>query len=326
MTKRLPPLNPLRSFEAVARHGSLTRAATELNVTHGAISHQIKVLEASLGVELFKRAGHRLRLSPHGADLLPVISQAFENIAAATARMTRPAKSGTLSVACKAALMSFWLLPRLGRFTARFPEIRLTLRASNDAEPFRSPDVDVSILYGNGSWTDCWVKRWSHLELFPIMSPTLMNRRPVRTIRDLGHHTILHADDGLEWHTWLAAVDALDLQHGPQHHLSDARLSIETAMHGHGVALGDQITAASLLANGRLVAPLALAVPAADSLYVACRNELRSAPIVNLFIEWLFAQLEGDSSAAPITATRRPRRESRVNQPKRHKGKQKRKA
>ncbi len=306
MAKRLPPLNPLRAFEAAARHGSLTRAAGELNVTHGAISHQIKALETSLDVRLFERSGQRLKLTAHGAEFLPTVSSAFDSIAAAAARMTRPTSAGSLSIACVPALLSFWLVPRLGSFIARFPEIRLTLDASNDTSTLRSPDVDVSILYGDGSWSDCWLKRWSHLDLFPVMSPTLMNTRPVRTVRDLGNHVLLHADDGREWQTWLAAADALDLSRGPQHHLSDARLGIEAAMHGHGIALGDTMTAAGLLARGQLVAPFNLAVPAADAFYIACRTDLRAAPIVSVFIDWMFAQLEEDDARAePQTSARR---------------------
>jgi DNA-binding MarR family transcriptional regulator len=105
MTQRLPPLNPLRAFEATARNRSLTKAAKELCVTHGAISHQIKALEASLKVKLFNRAGQRLTLTEHGADLLPSVTSAFAEIAAATARMTRPAKSGSLSITCVSALL-----------------------------------------------------------------------------------------------------------------------------------------------------------------------------------------------------------------------------
>jgi LysR family glycine cleavage system transcriptional activator len=307
MAKRLPPLNPLRAFEATARHGSLTKAANELFVTHGAISHQIKALEASLDVKLFERAGQRLKLTAHGAELLPAVSSAFDGIAAATARMTRPTSSGALTVNCVPALLSFWLIPHLGSFTAQFPDIRLTLDASNDPASIHDPDVDVCILYGDGNWSDCWLKLWTQLDLFPVVSPTLINNRPIRTIRDLGDHTILHADDGREWHTWLAAADARDLLRGQnQHHMCDARLALEAAVHGHGVALGDTVTAAGLLAKGQLVAPFNLAVPAADDFYVACRNGLKSAPIVNVFIDWLFDRIaEHDARAEPQTAARR---------------------
>jgi LysR family transcriptional regulator, glycine cleavage system transcriptional activator len=290
MARRLPPLNPLRAFEATARHGSLTRAAAELNVTHGAVSHQIKALEASLKVKLFERAGQRLKLTPYGAELLPAVSSAFEGIAAATARMSRPTTSGPLSINCVPALLSFWLVPRLAGFTAQYPDISLTLNATNDASQIRSPDVDLAILYGDGSWTDCWLKLWTHLDLFPVVSPTLINNSPIRTIRDLSDHVFLHADDGREWHTWLAAADALDVERRRQHYLNDARLGIEAAVHGHGVALGDTMTVSNLLARGQLVTPFKLSVPAVDSFYVGCRNDLKKMPIVRVFVDWLFAE------------------------------------
>ncbi|MES0065138.1 transcriptional regulator GcvA [Mesorhizobium sp. M0074] len=292
MAKRLPPLNPLRAFEATARHASLSKAAAELNVTHGAISHQIKALEQSLGVKLFERAGQRVKLTPHGAELLPAVSTAFDGIAAATQRMTRPASTGVLSVSCVPALLLLWMIPRLGSFTSQYPDIRLTLIPSNDAKDVRAPHIDVCVHYGDGSWTDCWMRKWSGLELFPVVSPTLINNRPIRTVRDLADHVFLHGDDGRGWHTWLAAADALDLERGRRHHLGDARMATEAAVHGHGVALGDTVTASGLLARGLLVAPFSLSVPAVDDFYVVCRNEMRSAPIVQLFIDWLFAEKE----------------------------------
>ncbi|MER9753276.1 transcriptional regulator GcvA [Mesorhizobium sp. M0166] len=312
MAKRLPPLNPLRAFEATARHASLTKAAAELNVTHGAISHQIKALEQSLGVKLFERAGQRVKPTPHGAELLPAVSTAFDGIAAATQRMTRPASTGALSISCVPALLLLWMIPRLGSFTSQYPDIRLTLIPSNDAKDVRAPHIDVCVHYGDGSWTDCWMRKWSGLELFPVVSPTLINNRPIRTVRDLADHVFLHGDDGREWHTWLAAADALDLERGRRHHLGDARMATEAAVHGHGVALGDTVTASGLLARGLLVAPFSLSVPAVDDFYVVCRNEMRSAPIVQLFIGWLFAEKEqadrrADAPVAGRIGTRRKR-------------------
>jgi LysR family glycine cleavage system transcriptional activator len=298
MARRLPPLNPLRAFEATARHGSLTKAAGELHVTHGAISHQIRALESSLKVRLFERAGQRLRLTPQGAELLPAVSSAFEAIAAAAARMSRPTSSGSLSITCVPALLSFWMLPRLIGFTSQFPDISLTLTAANDPRDIRSADVDLCLLYGDGGWSDCWLKLWTRLELFPVASPTLVNNRPIRSIRDLSDHVIQHADDGREWHTWLAAADALDLPRPRQHNLNDPRLAIEAAMHGHGVALGDTMTASALLARGQLMTPFHLSVPAVDAFYLACRNDLRNMPIVRVFVDWLFAQLDEETGGA----------------------------
>ena len=313
MSTRLPPLNPLRAFEAAARHGSVSSAAKELNVTHGAVSHQIRTLEAALKVTLLERGARRVKLTPHGAALLPTVSNAFEEIAAATARMTRPSTDGDLVISCVPALLSLWLLPRLNRFTEQFPGVRLRMIGSNDPEAVFDPDIDVCIRYGQASWSDCWVGLWTELELFPVASPTLLNTRPLRSIRDLGHHVILHADDGREWQTWLTAANALELSRGPHHFMGDARLAIEAALHGNGVVLGDTMTARTLMAKGSLVAPFDLSVPAIDSFYVVCRNEVKAAPIVAAFIDWLFAARDeadvgGDLPAAARRSSRRRRK------------------
>ncbi|MDX3924183.1 MAG: LysR substrate-binding domain-containing protein [Shinella sp.] len=304
MTSRLPPLNPLRAFEATARRGSVSAAARELNVTHGAISHQIRALEESLDAVLFERGGKRLKLTSEGALLLPAVTEAFGGIAAATALMKRPATSGELTITCVPALLSFWIIPRLSRFTDQYPGIRLTLIASNDPGRLYSPDVDVCILYGDGNWPDSWARLWSHLRLFPIASPSLVNSRPLRSVRDLSDHVLFHGDDGREWNTWLAAADAADLSRSRQHFMSDARLSTEAALHGQGIALGDTITAASLIAKGELIVPFDLTVPANDAFYVACRNAVRAAPIVKVFIDWLFATLQEDVLPEPQTSAR----------------------
>ncbi len=231
---------------------------------------------------------------------------------ATTQRMTRPASAGALSVSCVPALLLLWMTPRLGSFTAQYPDIQLTLIPSNDPKDIRAADIDVCVHYGDGSWSDCWIRKWSGLELFPVASPTLINNRPIRSVRDLADHVFLHGDDGREWHTWLAAADALDLERGRRHHLGDARMATEAAVHGHGVALGDSVTARALLARGMLVAPFSLSVPAVDDFYVVCRNEMRSAPIVQLFIDWLFAEKERDEGRADApVAGRVPSRRKR---------------
>ncbi|WLR95212.1 LysR substrate-binding domain-containing protein [Shinella zoogloeoides] len=292
MASRLPPLNPLRAFEATVRRGSVSAAARELNVTHGAVSHQIRALEEALDTPLFERGGKRLKLTPQGALLLPAVTNAFGEIAAATALMKQPETRGEITVTCVPALLSLWLIPRLDTFTDHYPGVRVTLIASNDPEHLRSLDTDVCILYGDGSWPDCWTRLWSHLRLFPVASPSLLNSRPLRSVRDLADHTLFHGDDGREWNTWLSAADAVEMGRGRQHFMSDARLSTEAALHGQGIALGDTITASNLIARGDLVVPFDLSVPANHAFHVACRHTARQTPIVKVFIDWLFAALE----------------------------------
>ncbi len=312
MSTRLPPLNPLRAFEAAARHGSVTSAARELNVTHGAISHQIRSLEAALEVTLLERGARRVKLTPHGAALLPTLSTAFEDIATATARMTRPSTGGDLVISCVPALLSLWLIPRLDRFTEQFPGVRLRLTGGNDPEAVFDPDIDVCIRYGQGNWGDCWLRHWSDIELFPVASPTLLNSRPLRSVKDLTHHVLLHADEGREWQTWLTAARALELSKGRHHFMSDARLAVEAALHGNGVVIGDSRTASTLMAKGSLVAPFDLSVPAVDSFYVVCRNEVKAAPIASVFIDWLFAARDEEDARTEVqTAARRSLRRGR---------------
>jgi LysR family glycine cleavage system transcriptional activator len=294
VSKRLPPLNPLRAFEATARYLSMSRAATELNVTHGAISHQIRALEKALKTELFHRERGRLRLSPQGSALLPTVSGAFDSIAEAIALLTRPEAEGDIVVSCVQAVMSFWLIPRLGAFAERYPGIRLKLIASNDDRDVYSPDVDLSIRYGSGSWAERHVQLWTRIALFPVCSPTLFGKRPLRNVSDLSGHTLLHADDGREWQDWLIAARAAPAACGPRMLLSDAHLALEAATHGLGIALGDAVTASQLLADRRLIAPFDLAVAAPHAFYFVCRNELRNAPIVRAFTDWLFEEIASD--------------------------------
>jgi len=301
---RLPPLNSLRAFEAAARRGSATAAAHELGVTHSAVSHQIRALEAALGVPVFERGGRRLTLTPQGALLLPAVSRAFSEIAATAAQMQRPEAKGRLGVACVAGLLSFWILPRLGGFTEQHPGVTLDFTMGNDPSRIADPDVDVAILYARAEIPGEWCRLWSRLRLFPVVAPGLLVSRPLRTVRDLSDHVLVHGDNGDEWTTWLTAADALALPRGRQHFFSDARLSTEAALHGQGVALGDTITAATLIARGDLTVPFDLSVPATDSFWVACRREMRSAPMVAAFIDWLFSTLDTNALPEPEVSAR----------------------
>jgi LysR family glycine cleavage system transcriptional activator len=290
VARRLPPLNPLRAFEAAARHLSMSRAAKELSVTHGAISHQVRSLEQSLKVQLFAREGGRLTLSPQGSALLPAITGAFGSIGEAVALLTAPSTEGTLVISCLPSIMTFWLVPRLGRFADRHPGVRLKLISSNDKRLVLSPDVDVWVTYGLASWPDRDTELWLQASLFPVCSPALINSKALRSVEDLRNHTLLHADDGREWGNWLNAARAPELACGARHVMSDAHLATLAAIHGHGVALCDTLTGTDLLAEGRLIIPLDLTIPAPEAFYIVYRRELKRIPIVRAFIEWLLTE------------------------------------
>lgn len=290
-SSRLPPLNPLRAFEAAARHLSVTRAAEELHVTHSAVSHQIRALKGSLKVKLFKRAAGRLVLTAQGASLLPAVSGAFERIASATAGLSRPA-GGQITVSCVAGLLSFWLLPAISSFCRTYPEVSFRLIPTNDFPSLRDAQTDINIRYGDGDWPEYHVDMLSPVKLFPVCHPSLMSTRALKTPRDIFRHTLLHADNGREWMTWLSANRLHRPPHTNQHFLTDARLALEAAAYGNGIALGDTVTTRRSIASGLMIAPFDLEVLAPYAFYVVRRRDTIGLPLADKFVDWLFRQIE----------------------------------
>jgi LysR family glycine cleavage system transcriptional activator len=145
MSRRLPPLNALRAFEAAARHLSFTRAAEELNVTQAAISHQVKALEERLGVRLFRRLNRALLLSEVGQAYLPPVRDALDTIAAATERLVAHDVSGTLNISVSPSVAAMWLVPRLAGFRKAHPEIDVRISADDRLTDFARDDVDLVI-------------------------------------------------------------------------------------------------------------------------------------------------------------------------------------
>src|SRR4051812_3380566 len=148
MPRRLPPLNALKSFEAAARHESFTRAAEELCVTQGAVSHQVKALEDELGLKLFTRERQRLVITEAGRDYLVVIRDALDRIAFGTERLLQRQSAGVLTVSTSPDFAAKWLVSRLGHFVEAHPEIDLRVSATMHHIDFAREDVDVAVRHG----------------------------------------------------------------------------------------------------------------------------------------------------------------------------------
>jgi LysR family glycine cleavage system transcriptional activator len=295
MRRRLPPLNPLRAFEASARHLQVARAADELNVTPSAVSHQLRTLEEALGVVLFDRTKKRLKLTPQGAALLPAINTAFQTIADAAAKIGDASMAGDLVISCPIALTSRWLVRHIGEFLKQHPEVNLKIIPSNDDREIYSPTVDLSIRYGNGRWQGRRVTALYTVALFPMCSPMLMNGpHPIRAVRDLEHHLLLCEDTGSEWARWLLNASG-SLAEFRTIGLGNAHIALEGAVCGQGVALGDRVLAHDDLTEGRLVRLFETTIPAEHAYHVVCRHELAETPLVGGFIQWLEDKIrEGD--------------------------------
>src|SRR6202011_5445358 len=169
MSARLPSLNGLRAFEAAARHLSFTQAASELNVTQTAISHQIRRLEEELGIRLFIRKNRALALKAR--DYLPGVRAAFNDLRLATDRLLRKDDGHVLTVSTLASLAAKWLLPRLTAFQEAHPGIDVRITTSTGLVDFKSGDVDTAIRYGRGQWPGLRADWLMADELFPVGSP-----------------------------------------------------------------------------------------------------------------------------------------------------------
>src|SRR5207247_6551572 len=192
MTARLPALNGLRPFEAAARHLSFTQAASELNVTQTAISHQIKRLEEELGVRLFIRQNRSLALTQQAQEYLPGIRAAFNDLRLATDRLLRKDDDHVLTVSTLASLAAKWLLPRLTAFQEAHPGIDVRITTSTSLVDFKGGGVDAAIRYGRGHWPALRAAWLMADELLPVSRPALLaGKKPLRRLRDLEDHVLL---------------------------------------------------------------------------------------------------------------------------------------
>src|SRR5258708_1590228 len=217
MAQTLPPLPALRAFVAAAHHLSFKQAASELHVTPGAISQQIKGLEQALGVTLFTRFNRRLQLTAAGAAYLPPIRAAFEEIAGATSRLKAPQK--LLHVSAPPSFAAHWLLPRLAGFRALHPAVDLAIEATMGLANFRDDGIDVAIRYGRGRYAGLRADRLFAVRLVPVCSPRLVRRRRAAAKRAvLRDAPLLHDRARRNWRLWLASHGPGDVaaQRGPR--------------------------------------------------------------------------------------------------------------
>lgn len=308
MRLAMPPLTALRAFEAAARHLSYTRAAEELSVTTAAISHQVKGLEAYLGVTLVVRDGRGIALTEAGRACLPALSEGFARLSEAVDTVRSRSGAGPLTVRATPSFASRWLVPRLDRFTARHPEIDVHISASRRPVDFVHEDVDLSIAYSDGERKNVQIDLLLNTEVFPVCAPELLEGdHPLRTPEDLRHHVLLQHDAPYRdeaspgWETWLRAAGVFDTVpiRGP--HFDRAALVIDEAIAGHGVCLARSALVADDLRSGKLVRPFDLGFADRFAYYLFMPAYKAEMPKVAAFRDWLLAEAEAyrDAAAAP---------------------------
>jgi LysR family transcriptional regulator, glycine cleavage system transcriptional activator len=293
MTARLPSLNGLRAFEAAARHLSFTLAASELNVTQTAISHQIRRLEEELGIRLFVRQNRALALTPEARDYLPGVRAAFNDLRLATDRLLRKDDDKVLTVSTLASLAAKWLLPRLTDFQEHHPGIDVRITTSTSLVDFQRDNVDAAIRYGRGQWPGLRADWLMADELFPVCSPSLLHGgKPLRSPEDLKSHMLLHTSNANsdDWRLWLTAAGLpADIARQPGITFDMIFMTIQAAIDGIGVAMGRTSYVQDDIAKGRLVVPFKIALPADAGFYLVAPEGRREAPKLAAFRDWMIA-------------------------------------
>ncbi len=278
----LPSLNALRAFEAMARTGRATLAAEELGVTHSAVSRQVKALEARLGVRLFQGPKHRLALTAAGQSLLPSLTGAFDQIAAAVRQLRSDGED--LHLAVNASISVKWLIPRLGTFSDRHPEIRLHLdELASQATSHRGAQAVVRIAPAS-RLSDPLVTAFIQNHIGPVMTPALAKRfaaDPLAAPRLAAHS---HPQG---WAIW-AAMAGFELKPSPEQPFAHVHFALDAALAGLGVAIMSWPLVAEDVAEGRLVAPYGFRrAESAFALMTAPAGESRS---LSFFRNWLVEQ------------------------------------
>lgn len=293
MTLSLPPLNPLKAFEAAARLNSLTLAAQELNVSQVAVSRQVKVLEDYLGVTLFNRMHRGIELTTEGRQLFEGITDAFQRIGNATRRVSRRGRHDILAIQSYTTFSQRWLIPRIGNFYDAYPKVEVRLSSSTAPVDFDVQNLDAAIRSGNGDWPELYSQRIVGIELTPICSPSLRDAAKLKVPEDLARVRLLHStarsDD---WSVWLRA-HAKTVDHTSGIRFENSALAYEAAMLDVGVAIAVKAFVQRSLDLGTLVAPFG-STSVEEGYYLTWPKGGPPSNTLRKFQSWLTSQVESD--------------------------------
>ncbi|MFT6372840.1 MAG: LysR family glycine cleavage system transcriptional activator [Gammaproteobacteria bacterium] len=291
---KLPPLNSLRAFEISGRRLSFSKAAAELNVTPGAISQQIRVLEEFLDVKLFKRRNRTIVLTDAGQLCLPLITDGFTSLSEAVKSVRQFNCDGPLTISSAPTFVSKWLIPRLCKFHDLHPDIDVRIDASTRLADFIYDDIDVGIRFGTGEFPGLESIYLFSFDLIPVCSPKLINQgKGLRQLSDIRHQTLLHSDlvefdpSWPDWTMWLATANVTGVDPTRGIFFSQNDMMLEAALGGQGIALVSSVAAANDIEAGRLVQPFETRLPVRLSYHFVTSKQKSTNKKVVAFRQWL---------------------------------------
>mgnify|MGYP003967384605 FL=1 len=291
MSRKLPPLNALRTFEAAARLSSFTSAAEELCVTHGAVSQQIKTLEDYFGQPLFDRVQGKVVLNSAGIDLLPAISSSLDRIETASSKISLGSESEILTVNLTTTFASHWLITRLRDFQQRHSDIVVHLAPSPTFPDSLGRGVDVAIRWGATNVANVKVEKLIDVDTFVACAPSLINgEKPLRRPQDLLDHSLIHDDDGQAWQILLQELGVEGPKVAKGLFYADSGLALQEAVEGNGLIVAGSLLAAQDLEAGRLVIPFDCFIPHRKDYHLYYPAHSASQRKVALFSAWIHEQ------------------------------------
>ncbi|GGD35913.1 LysR substrate-binding domain-containing protein [Aureimonas glaciei] len=289
---RIPSTQALRSLESFARHGSVWRAAEELNLTRSAVSHQLRLLERDLGFDLLRRLGKGVALTPQGRRYAGDVRKALTLIGDAAIQYGDRGIRGALNVSCTPGLASLWLCTHLGEFLALYPDVALKIATPRRLDDVTHPDMDLFIAFGDGVWPGHSVELLAQVEFTPLCSPGLLNRiGGIAVPEDIFRATLLHLGDHGDWTQWFAAAGYPSPESETGVVFSDMNLVLAAAAAGQGIAMGDELTCRAALDAGQLVRPFDLALRSARAYYLVVEHHRTGNPALLAFCDWLRTRL-----------------------------------
>lgn len=296
MYKRLPPLNSLKAFESAARFLSFTKAADELFVTQAAISHQIKILEDFLGVELFKRKNRALELTEFGKAYYVDITKILHHLVEATDKLLALKSDRHLTISVPQTFGIQWLVPRLSEFNKLYPDIEVRLKGVDQDEGLLSQDIDIAIYYGRGNWEGLQVDRLVEEKLLVLAASKLLAEKPIHDYQDLRNHTLLHIHtrDNWQYMADYLSCDGLNIQQGPI--FSHTFMALQAAIHAQGIVLANRILAQQELDNGNLALVFDTNLRDPKSFYVVNHLDNSSDERIIAFRSWIIKTMNKEEN------------------------------
>ncbi|WP_426320030.1 transcriptional regulator GcvA [Pseudoduganella sp. R-43] len=286
---RIPNLSALRAFEAAVRHGNFSRAAAELCLTHGAISHQIRGLELELEVQLFVRHGRRVTPTEEARRYAATVGRCLAELGDGAAQLRPQQGLQRLSVTSIPSFAARWLAPRLGRFIEQHPEIEVVLQLGQQLQDLARDGIDIGIRFGRGKYQGLETVHLSSEILYPVVSPRYRGGDLPACPQDLAHATLLRSEDA--WTPWFQAAGLSLPEPAGGVMFEDLSMQVRSAVDGDGVALVRHLVAMEEIAAGRLVRLFDIATPCAYEYYLASPPHALQKPQVRAFREWLKAEI-----------------------------------